>query len=323
MSRVTAIPHLIPQTKMVKVMQALEKRAPRSTENFGGLTFMLKGDVYYSKDSSNEGKDVVNIGYYPTFGPLARGTAFDNRYVTKYGDMVYMKGTRVATISTDLPFLQTMVWGTGPKKGYSYPVNDDQLFYMEGDNFYDIMPVGSMIHSIRFDEAKPFHITDVMEPISGTNGKIANLPSVQVGRTSDNLVAIATLPGFIKEYGSGGGGFQYRYAVNQYDHSVITENVSDGYGHMICYHPNDVIAKWIKNNFDKIYLNGSNTITGTQNKVSGSCFAAVDSSLHGMPSSSNAYDMPSYTLLNMYNGTPAHKSITEFSGFIKISMRVK
>ena len=248
MSSVTAIPHLIPQTKMIKVMQALEKRAPRSTENISGLTFMLKGNVYYSKDSVSEGKDVVDIGYYPSFGPLARGTAFDSRYISKYNgyypDTADMKGTRLATISTDLPFLQTMVWGTGPKKGYSY-TNADNMFYMEGYNFYDTIPVKSMVHSIRFDEAKPFHTTDVMEPIYGTDGRIANLPSVQVGRTSDNLVAIATLPGFIKEY-KGNGGFQYRYGENPYSHSIITEEVTEQYGHMICYHPGDIIAGWIK-----------------------------------------------------------------------------
>ena len=118
MSRVTAIPHLIPQTKMVKVMQALEKRAPRSTENLGGLTFILKGDVYYSKDKSSEGKDVVDIGYYPSFGPLAWGTAFDSRYITNFRgyypgtDKWY--GSGLTTISADLPFLQTNGMGNCP-----------------------------------------------------------------------------------------------------------------------------------------------------------------------------------------------------------------
>lgn len=194
---------------------------------------------------------------------------------------------------------------------------------MEGSNFYDIMPVDSMVHNIRFDEAKPFHIVDAVKPIYGTDGRIANLPSVRVGRTSDNLFAIATLPGFIDEYkGKVNGGYNYRFFI-QHNQQIITHSVTDRQGHAICYNPIDNIARWISANFDEIYLTGVNSITGTQNKISNSCRAVVNRSLQGMPSSSNERYLPSYTLLNMDNGTPEHASITKFSGFIKISMKIR
>ena len=101
MSRVTAIPHLIPQTKMVKVMQALEKRAPRSTENIGGKEYKLKGNVYCSIDrKSTDGKDITDVGYLPVWN-----LNYEDGKISVKNVIEFSKNNQISVISADLPFI--------------------------------------------------------------------------------------------------------------------------------------------------------------------------------------------------------------------------
>jgi hypothetical protein len=111
MSRVTAIPHLIPQTKMVKVMQALEKRAPRSTENIGGKEYKLRGSIYTAMDRKNSnGKDVTDIGYVGVCGTKQDNYGDTGRAPTLSVDDVVEFSKSKSVISADLPFIHSWTY---------------------------------------------------------------------------------------------------------------------------------------------------------------------------------------------------------------------
>ena len=185
MSRVTAIPHLIPQTKMVKVMQALEKRAPRSTENLGGKEYKLKGNVYCSIDrQTTDGKDITDIGYVPfrTSSNINYGRAIT-------GGIEWFKQPIIIS-SDNLPFLQ--VWlsveakdAYGAEASYRPVRNGKKVFYGYNDMaYYYVAP---------FD-AKPFSLAMLLsqDELSVENPEVTDrrLLIPAISSYDDKLVAV-------------------------------------------------------------------------------------------------------------------------------------
>lgn len=155
MSRVTAIPHLIPQTKMVKVMQALEKRAPRSTENIGGKEYKLKGTVYCAMDrKTTDGKDITDIGYVPfrTSGNINYGRAIK-------GGIEWFKQPIIIS-SDNLPFLQA--WSSVEAKndyGHEMSFRPVRNGYKAFSGYNDIA-----YYFVAPFDAKPFSLAMLLTP---------------------------------------------------------------------------------------------------------------------------------------------------------------
>ena len=217
MSRVTAIPHLIPQTKMVKVMQALEKRAPRSTENVGGKEYKLKGNVYCSIDrQTTDGKDITDVGYFPVLGTIAKGLGFKK-------NMLVDNNQDIITISADLPFIQTMFWGCAPEIYYAGGVVNDDYFYMEETDYskYNSNTGWGFFYNLMLDQQKPFAAVykykEGPDPAPSLlsffkpHKKLFRCPAVSLTKPSDTLVALTHLPPYLSKFNVPADGDMYQY----------------------------------------------------------------------------------------------------------------
>jgi hypothetical protein len=203
MSRVTAIPHLIPQTKMVKVMQALEKRAPRSTENIGGKEYKLKGSVYCSLDrKSTDGKDITDVGYLPVMN-----LRYSDGKISVKNVIEFTKDSQISVISADLPFIQTTIWTTDSNNNDNPSGSDFDSapdFNFENESRYDLNRKGyykeyrnGIGYHISLDEAKPFaHMLFNDNTTNKTN--VALTISTE---TDSNLFGTPRLPRFVKKLG--------------------------------------------------------------------------------------------------------------------------
>jgi len=207
MSRVTAIPHLIPQTKMVKVMQALEKRAPRSTENIGGKEYKLatNGKVYYSRDrKTNDGKDIVDIGYFSLLGKSTQ-SGFTPTISVKH--IVELTDCKSKIISTDLPFIQTVNWYSTLYDFENYTNKSD--VYGEKHNYATKnLPKSGQTHmaTLIMDEQKPFArvfanpYKNTTNEYTRADNRYPTSPMFMLEKNTDSLVACGQLPLFLKKY---------------------------------------------------------------------------------------------------------------------------
>ena len=208
MSRVTAIPHLIPQTKMVKVMQALEKRAPRSTENIAGKEYKLatNGKVYYSRDrKTTDGKDIVDVGYFPILGRSSHAYYTEETISIKH--IVELTDCKSKIISADLPFIQTVNWYSTLYDSEHY-TNMSDVYGEKYDYATKELPKSNQtrINTLIMDEQKPFarvfanpYKNTTNEYTYGDN-RYPGSPLFMIEKNSDTLVACGQLPLFLKKY---------------------------------------------------------------------------------------------------------------------------
>ena len=207
MSRVTAIPHLIPQTKMVKVMQALEKRAPRSTENIGGKEYKLasNGKVYYSCDrKTNDGKNIVDVGYFPILGKSVQ-SSYTSTISIKH--IVELTDCKSKIVSADLPFIQTVNWYSTLYDSDNYTNKSD--VYGEKHNYATkSLPKSSQTHINTWimNEQKPFARV-FANPYKNTTNEYTHIddrysmsPMFMLEKNTDSLVVCGQLPLFLKKY---------------------------------------------------------------------------------------------------------------------------
>ena len=207
MSRVTAIPHLIPQTKMVKVMQALEKRAPRSTENIGGKEYKLasNGKVYYSCDrKTTDGKNIVDVGYFPILGRSVQ-SSYTSTISIKH--IVELTDCKSKIVSADLPFIQTVNWYSTLYDSDNYTNKSD--VYGEKHNYATkSLPKSSQTHinTLIMNEQKPFARV-FANPYKNTTNEYTHVdnrysmsPMFMLEKNTDSLVVCGQLPLFLKKY---------------------------------------------------------------------------------------------------------------------------
>ena len=208
MSRVTAIPHLIPQTKMVKVMQALEKRAPRSTETLGGKEYKLasNGKVYYSRDrKTNDGKDITDVGYFPLLGRSYTSMTGAESVSVKH--ILELTDCKSKIISADLPFIQSVNWYSTLYDSENYSNMSD--VYGEKYNYAtkDLPKSGqTRTATLIMDEQKPFArvfanpYRNTTNEYTAIDNRYAMSPMFMLEKNTDALVACGQLPLFLKRY---------------------------------------------------------------------------------------------------------------------------
>ena len=192
---------------MVKVMQALEKRAPRSTENVGGKEYKLatNGKVYYSRDrKTNDGEDIVDVGYFPLLG---RSVSYGLTETISIKHIVELTDCKSKIISADLPFIQSVNWYSTLYDPENYTNMSD--VYGEKHNYATKdLPKSrqSRIATLIMDEQKPFarvfanpykNTTNVYT--SGDN-RYPTSPMFMLEKNTDSLVACGQLPLFLKKY---------------------------------------------------------------------------------------------------------------------------
>ena len=209
MSRVTAIPHLIPQTKMVKVMQALEKRAPRSTENIGGKEYKIatNGKVYYSRDrKTTDGKDIVDVGYFPLLGRSYVGTTGGAMSVS-IKHILELTDCKSKIISADLPFIQSVNWYSTLYDSENY-TNMSDVYGEKHDYSTKALPKSGQtnITTLIMDEQKPFArvfanpYRNTTNEYTAIDNRYSTSPMFMLEKNTDSLVACGQLPLFLKKY---------------------------------------------------------------------------------------------------------------------------
>ena len=205
MSRVTAIPHLIPQTKMVKVMQALEKRAPRSTETLGGKEYKLasNGKVYYSRDrKTNDGKDIVDVGYFPILGKSSNQGSLSVQHVME------LTNSKSKIVSSDLPFIQTVNWYyTLYEPDYTLPLDVYCERYDYSTKKLDAAKsCNAHMTTLIMDEQKPFArvfanpYKNPANEYTRIENRYSTSPMFMLDKNTDSLVVCGQLPLFLKKY---------------------------------------------------------------------------------------------------------------------------
>ena len=193
---------------MVKVMQALEKRAPRSTENLGGKEYKLatNGKVYYSRDrKTNDGKDIVDVGYFPILGKSYTGMTGTESVSVKH--ILELTDCKSKIISADLPFIQTVNWYSTLYDPENYTNRSD--VYGEKHNYATkALPNSNQtrIATLIMDEQKPFArvfanpYKNTTTEYTSSDIRYPTSPMFMLEKNTDSLVACGQLPLFLKKY---------------------------------------------------------------------------------------------------------------------------
>ena len=194
---------------MVKVMQALEKRAPMSTENIGGKEYKLatNGKVYYSRDrKTDDGKDIVDVGYFPILGQSSTSNG-----AISVQHIMELTNSKSKVISADLPFIQTVNWyNTLFDPNYTatsldvycerYDYSTKKLDAAQGEQAH--------MTTLIMDEQKPFarvfanpyYRTTANGDYKRIENRYSSSPMFMLEKNTDSLVVCGQLPLFLKKY---------------------------------------------------------------------------------------------------------------------------